>query len=223
VIAEITIGPRQIIARSSSTRKPIDMIFSAGIRHNHLSISLLYRGAYSANSCGGAFSSQNLPSSFRANAGKLPDAHDIWADCDEIGAGLISVRGPDIVCTVRFVRALRPTKEHLPMLWRLSCLIVGWITVAAVSTSDAKVLRNKYNSQTVWIFNDADALRRFNKPRSSAVYDESVVAPLLRCKAPQGSKIEVLGSGYRTAFVRIVDGSANGCEGTVPIGNVRDQ
>jgi hypothetical protein len=67
------------------------------------------------------------------------------------------------------------------MLWRLSCLIVGWITVAAVSTSDAKVLRNKYNSQTVWIFNDADALRRFNKPRSSAVYDESVVAPLLRC------------------------------------------
>ena len=57
------------------------------------------------------------------------------------------------------------------MLWRLNCLIAGMITVAAVTTSDAKVLRNKHNSQTVWIFKDADALRRFDKLRSSAVYD----------------------------------------------------
>jgi hypothetical protein len=109
------------------------------------------------------------------------------------------------------------------MMWRLSCLVAGFIIVAAVTTSEAKVLRNKYNSQTVWIFKDAGALRRFDKLRARAVYDESVVAPLLSCKAPQGSKIEVLGSGYRTAFIRIVDGSALGCEGTVLIGNVSDQ
>src|ERR1700742_5214754 len=113
--------------------------------------------------------------------------------------------------------------EKLPMIWRLSCFIAGLIAVAAVTTSDAKVLRNKHNSQTVWIFKDAGALRRFDKLRARAVYDESGVAPLLSCKAPQGSQIEVLGSGYRTAFVRIVDGSAIGCEGTVLIGNVSDQ
>ena len=109
------------------------------------------------------------------------------------------------------------------MMWRLSCLVAGFIMAAAVTTSDAKVLRNKHNSQTVWIFRDADALHRFDKIRSNAVYDEGVVAPLLSCKAPQGSKIEVLGSGHRTAFVRVVDGTAIGCEGTVTIGNVRDQ
>jgi hypothetical protein len=117
----------------------------------------------------------------------------------------------------------RPSDENLLMMWRLSCLVAGFIIVAAVTTSEAKVLRNKYNSQTVWIFKDAGALRRFDKLRARAVYDESVVAPLLSCKAPQGSKIEVLGSGYRTAFIRIVDGSALGCEGTVLIGNVSDQ
>jgi hypothetical protein len=109
------------------------------------------------------------------------------------------------------------------MSWRLIYPIAGLITVAAVTTSDTKVLRNKHNSQTVWMIFNADALHRFDKLRSRAVYDESVVAPLLSCKAPQGSKIEVLGSGYRIAFVRIVDGSAIGCEGTVLIGNVRDQ
>jgi hypothetical protein len=36
----------------------------------------------------------------------------------------------------------------------------------------------------------------------------------------QGSKIEVPGSGYRTAFVRVVAGIAIGREGTVPIGAV---
>jgi hypothetical protein len=39
----------------------------------------------------------------------------------------------------------------------------------------------------------------------------------------QGSKLKVLGSGYQTAFVRFVHGSANACEGTVPIASVGDQ
>jgi hypothetical protein len=69
-------------------------------------------------------------------------------------------------------------------------------------------------------FQDADALGRFGKVAKAA---DAVVTPLLACKAPQGSKVDVLGSGYRTAFVRVVEGSANGCQGTVPIGNVRDQ
>jgi hypothetical protein len=104
----------------------------------------------------------------------------------------------------------------------LVCFLAALIAVAAVTSSDAKVLRNKNRAQTVWVFKDADALRRFGKV-AKAVYDDAVVTPLLACKAPQGSKVDVLGSGYRTAFVRVVEGSANGCQGTVPIGNVRDQ
>jgi hypothetical protein len=92
-----------------------------------------------------------------------------------------------------------------------------------VTDADAKVLRNNYSATTVFVFKDANALSRFNKLSSTALYHEGVLETLLTCKAPQGSKIEVLGSGYRTAFIHVVDGSAAGCEGTVPIGNVRDQ
>jgi hypothetical protein len=95
--------------------------------------------------------------------------------------------------------------------------------ISAVTASDAKVLRNKSNTAMVWVFKDADALRRFAKVANTAAYDEQVVAPLVACKVPQGSKVDVLGSGHRTAFVRVADGIANGCEGTVPIGYVSDQ
>jgi hypothetical protein len=101
--------------------------------------------------------------------------------------------------------------------------LAALIAVAAATSSDVKVLRNKSNAQTVWVFKDADALSRFGKVAKAALYDDAVVTPLLACKAPKGSKVDVLGSGYRTAFVRVVESSANGCQGTVPIGNVRDQ
>ena len=103
------------------------------------------------------------------------------------------------------------------------CFAVATLAISAVTASDAKVLRNKNSMPTVWVFKDADALRRFGKVANTAVYDEQVVAPLVACKVPQGSKIDVLGSGHRTAFVRVVDGIASGCEGTVPIGYVSDQ
>ena len=53
---------------------------------------------------------------------------------------------------MKLIPACRPKNENSLMLWRLSCLIVGLIAVAAVTTSDVKVLHNKYNSQTVWIY-----------------------------------------------------------------------
>ena len=104
----------------------------------------------------------------------------------------------------------------------MACFFAVLITLTAVTASDAKVLRTN-RATTVRVFKDPDALRRFNWLSSVGFYRESVIAPLVSCKAPQGSKIEVLGSSHRTAFVRIVDGNANGCEGTVFIGNVRDQ
>jgi hypothetical protein len=91
------------------------------------------------------------------------------------------------------------------------------------TSSEANVLRNNTDSPMVLVFKDAEALSRFNGLTNAASHDESLVSSLLTCKAPQGSKIEVLGSGYRTAFVRVVEGSASGCEGTVPIGTVSDQ
>ena len=105
----------------------------------------------------------------------------------------------------------------------LACFFAVLITLTAVTASDAKVLRSTNRATTVRVFKDPDALRRFNRLSSIGFYRESVIAPLVSCKAPQGSKIEVLGSGHRTVFVRIVDGNANGCEGTVFIGSVRDQ
>ena len=103
----------------------------------------------------------------------------------------------------------------------LACLVAVLISFAATTSSEAKVLRNKGNASTVLIFRDADALLKFGKVAKAAVYDDAIVTPLLACKAPQGSRIAVLGSGDRTAFVRVVEGSSNGCEGTVPKDNVR--
>jgi hypothetical protein len=94
---------------------------------------------------------------------------------------------------------------------RFGCFLAGLIAASAVTAVDAKVLRNKNKAPTVWVFKDADALRRFNQLGSTAPYSESVIESLLTCKAPQGSKIVVLARGYRTAFVRVVEGSANGC------------
>jgi two-component sensor histidine kinase len=48
---------------------------------------------------------------------------------------------------------------------------------------------------------------KYEQPRSS---------PLLSSTAPQGSKVEVLGRGYRTAFVRVFEYVANGWECTAP-------
>jgi hypothetical protein len=110
----------------------------------------------------------------------------------------------------------------MPRASGLICFLAMLIVMAAATTSDAKVLRNKNNAPTVWVFTDADALRRFGKMANAAVYDEAVIAPLLACKAPQGSKVAVLSSGYRTAYVRIVEGSAHGCEGTVPTVRLQD-
>jgi hypothetical protein len=58
----------------------------------------------------------------------------------------------------------------------------------------------------------AQQLRKFGKVASGAAHDDAVLTTMLACKAPQGSRITVLGSGYRTAFVRVVEGSANRCD-----------
>jgi len=111
----------------------------------------------------------------------------------------------------------------MPRALGLVCFLAMSFVIAAATTSDAKVLRNKNNAPTVWIFKDADALRRFGKVANAAVYDEAVIEPLLACKVPQGSKVVVLSSGCRTAYVRIVEGRAQGCEGTVPIARLQDE
>ena len=105
------------------------------------------------------------------------------------------------------------------MIGILFLLASPWVA----ATANAKVLRNNNSSPTVWVFKDANGLSRFNKLASTSFYNESAIAPLVACKAEQGSKVDVLGSGHRTAFVRVIDGSAAGCEGTVPIGSVRDR
>jgi hypothetical protein len=110
----------------------------------------------------------------------------------------------------------------MPRTLGLVCFLAMSLAIAAATTSNAKTLRNN-NAPTVWVFKDADALRRFGKVANAAVYDEAVIGPLLACKVPQGSKVVVLSSGYRTAYVRIVEGSAQGCEGTVPIARLQDE
>jgi len=94
-------------------------------------------------------------------------------------------------------------------------------TWSAATSADAKVLRSTARTAMVSVFRDAYALDRFSKLPDNARSD-ATVRSLLTCSVPQG-RIDVLGSGYRTAYVRVIDRSASGCEGTVPIGNVRDQ
>jgi|GraSoiStandDraft_5_1057265.scaffolds.fasta_scaffold16204_2 hypothetical protein len=59
---------------------------------------------------------------------------------------------------------------------RPSYLVVCFLTAVIPATSwasgNAQVLRNKNNPQTVWVFKNADALRRFSKVASAAVYDD---------------------------------------------------
>ena len=105
-------------------------------------------------------------------------------------------------------------------------LVITLLALVAATTATgahAKVLRSQDGAAPVYVFKDAYALDRFNKLPADSQSDDSLVQPLLTCKVPQGSRIIVLGPGYRTAFVRVTEGSANGCEGTVPANNIRDQ
>jgi len=144
--------------------------------------------------------------------------------------GLLEISGPsEPLIKIKTSRDREREKAILrgglpmPKALGLVCFLATLLVMATATTSDAKVLRNKNNTPTVWVFKDADALRRFGKVANAAVYDEAVIAPLLACKVPQGSKVVVLSGGYRTAYVRIVEGSAQGCEGTVPIARLQDE
>jgi hypothetical protein len=101
---------------------------------------------------------------------------------------------------------------------------IGWLVTAliaiAATGSEAKVLRSSSGALTVFVFKGADELRRFKALKASTT---EAIQPLLACEAPQGSNVEVLGSGHRTAFVKIVDGLAFGCQGTVPIDYVQNR
>jgi hypothetical protein len=102
------------------------------------------------------------------------------------------------------------------------CFFAALVSAAVMTSGEAKVLRNNSSSSAVLVFKGAGALSRFESLTNIASRDESLLSPLLTCKVPQGSKIEVLGSGRRTAFVRVLEGSTAGSEGTAPIGTVRD-
>ena len=109
----------------------------------------------------------------------------------------------------------------MPGISRAGCLLTALIAIVATG-SEAKVLRSKDSAPVVMVFKSADELRRFNglanKPASA-----DTIESLLACRVPQGTRIEVLGSGHRTAFVKVVDGLSSGCQGTVPIGRVQEQ
>jgi hypothetical protein len=60
-------------------------------------------------------------------------------------------------------------------------------------TAQAEVLRNMNNKgTTAWAFKDTDAVSHFKKMGSADACDDKLIAPLLQCKAPQGSKIKNL-------------------------------
>jgi hypothetical protein len=62
----------------------------------------------------------------------------------------------------------------------LVCFRAALIAVAAATSSDAKVLRNKNNAPTAWVFKDAGALSRFGRVAKAAVYDDAVVTHATR-------------------------------------------
>jgi hypothetical protein len=109
----------------------------------------------------------------------------------------------------------------MPGISRAGCLLAALIAIVATG-SEAKVLRSNDSSPTVMIFKSADELRRFNELANKPAGADTIES-LLACRVPQGTGIEVLGSGHRTAFVKVVDGIAYGCQGTVPKGRVQEQ
>jgi hypothetical protein len=112
--------------------------------------------------------------------------------------------------------------NRMPRVSRAGCLLSVLIAIATTG-SEAKVLRSKDTAADVLVFKDADALRRFGKLTGSAVENASAIEPLLACRVPQGTNVEVLGSGYRTAFIKVIDGLAYGCQGTVSLNGVRER
>ena len=110
----------------------------------------------------------------------------------------------------------------MPRISRTASLLAFLIALVATG-SEAKVLRSKDNTSDVLVFKDADGLRRFGRLKGNAVQNDSAVEPLLACRVPQGTNIEVLGSGYRTAFVKVIDGLAYGCQGTVSLNRVQER
>jgi hypothetical protein len=110
---------------------------------------------------------------------------------------------------------------RMPGISRAGCLLTALMAIVATGC-EAKVLRNKDGAPTVMVFKSADELRRFNKLANKQA-GADIIESLLACRTPQGTRIEVLGSGYRTAFVKVVDGLSSGCQGTVPIGRVQEQ
>jgi len=112
--------------------------------------------------------------------------------------------------------------EGMPRVSRTASLLTFLMALVATG-SEAKVLRSKDNASDVLVFKDADAMRRFGKLTGNAVENGSAIEPLLACRVPQGTNVEVLGSGYRTAFVKVIDGLAYGCQGTVSLNRVRER
>jgi hypothetical protein len=112
--------------------------------------------------------------------------------------------------------------NRTPRISRAGCLLSVLIAISTTG-SEAKVLRSKDNASDVLVFKDADALRRFGKLTGNAVQNDSAIEPLLACRVPQGTNIEVLGSGHRTAFVKVIDRLAYGCQGTVSLNRVRER
>jgi hypothetical protein len=112
--------------------------------------------------------------------------------------------------------------EGMPRISRTASLLTFLMALVATG-SEAKVLRSKDNASDVLVFKDADAMRRFGKLTGNAVENGSAIEPLLACRVPQGTNVEVLGSGYRTAFVKVIDGLAYGCQGTVSLNRVRER
>jgi len=120
------------------------------------------------------------------------------------------------------MKALVPHNHNL--LRSIAALAAATSIFVAAQTRevDAKVLRSKDSAVTIMIFKGADELRRFDKIAAKPGSADAIEA-LLACRVPQGTSIEVLGSGHRTAFVKVIDGPASGCQGTVPKVRVQEQ
>jgi hypothetical protein len=99
-----------------------------------------------------------------------------------------------------------------------SCRGISAFAIGAIDRAYARCCA----ARLALVFKAADELRRFDRlARQSSNSD--AIEPLLACRAPQGSQIEVFGSGYRAAFIKIIDGPAFGCERTVPLARVQER
>jgi hypothetical protein len=103
----------------------------------------------------------------------------------------------------------------------LFSMFVGASALNTPASAQTKTVGMK-DKGDVWIFRDGKALSEFYRLINSKVYDMTLIAPLISCTVPSGTKVVITDGGAFSSTVLVVDGQEKGCRGDVANERFRD-